>query len=232
MMSGRLRTYDEFLDYVNASGVLVFSAGMPGGFPSLSSLTEDGQWHTSDPESDPWQWKDRAAREKKLAFGCILGGHKGFVSPELYPLFYAAFRPSADLEERYEYGEVTREALSVWELIRDGGDVSTFEITAAFKSSGKSKLERALVSLQKEYYITVSGNRRKVNSRGEEYGWASNTYAAADTWAADWLKGKSGEYSGRDGRREAREGVVSRCLSAGQGLDGDALRRVLFGRDQ
>ncbi|MHC1694254.1 MAG: hypothetical protein AB9835_03035 [Eubacteriales bacterium] len=223
-MSEVLHTYAEFLDYVNNKGVLAFSAGMPESFPSLNGLVSREQWHTGDPETDPWQWKDRAASEKVLAFGCILNGHKGFVSQKLYPLFYSAFRPSADPEERYEYGEVAKEALSVWELLRDGADVSTFDITAAFKSFNKSRLERAVVSLQKEYYITVSGNRRKMNAKGEEYGWPSNTYAAVDVWAKDWLS------VGMSDRVAAREAVVSHCLDVFPGLDSGALRKVLFGR--
>lgn len=38
------------------------------------------------------------AEEKGLAFGCILGGHKGFVSPRMYSIFYAAFHPKEPME--------------------------------------------------------------------------------------------------------------------------------------
>jgi len=53
-------------------------------FPSLIKETPKEIWHTGDPDTDPWCWKDRAAEEKQIAFGCILGGHKGFVSSRLY----------------------------------------------------------------------------------------------------------------------------------------------------
>jgi hypothetical protein len=79
-----LKIYEDFINRVNKLGFMAFSPILPG-LPSLPEETEPGQWHTGDPETDPWRWKDRAAEEKKLAFGCVLGGHKGFISEKMYP---------------------------------------------------------------------------------------------------------------------------------------------------
>lgn len=57
-------------------------------------------WHTGDPDTDPWCWKDKVAEEKQIAFGCILGGYKGFVSARMYSVFYTAFHPKEHMEER------------------------------------------------------------------------------------------------------------------------------------
>ena len=102
-----LTSYQDFVDQVNEMGFLPMS-GLTPGLPSLGDLTPDGNWHTGDPDTDPWQWKDRAAREKKLAYGCILNGQKGFVSSQLYAAFYTAFHPPEPMPVRWAEGLVDR----------------------------------------------------------------------------------------------------------------------------
>ena len=80
-----LITYQDFLDRVDELGFMALSYMLPG-LPCLSEETRSESWHGDDPDADPWAWKDRAAEEKRLAYGCILGGHKGFVSARMYPL--------------------------------------------------------------------------------------------------------------------------------------------------
>lgn len=68
-----LGTYSDFLAYADNCGLMFFLGKAPQGMPVLDKLTAPHQWHTGDAETDPWQWKDRAAAEKRLAFGNILG---------------------------------------------------------------------------------------------------------------------------------------------------------------
>ncbi len=107
-----LITYEEFLHRVDELGFMALSDFLAG-FPSVSEETLEENWHTGDPDTDPWCWKQRAATEKRLAFGCILGGHKGFVSARLYSLFHTAFRPEEHMEVRRASGQVSQ---TVWEL--------------------------------------------------------------------------------------------------------------------
>ncbi|WHH60030.1 hypothetical protein [Petroclostridium sp. X23] len=107
----QLLRYEDFIDRVDNLGFMSLSNILPG-FPSLSEETAKKNWHTGDPDTDPWYWKDRAAEEKRLAFGCILGGHKGFVSASMYSLFYTAFHPKENMEERRAFGQVSE---MVWQ---------------------------------------------------------------------------------------------------------------------
>ncbi|MCX7773824.1 MAG: hypothetical protein N2376_12005 [Clostridia bacterium] len=187
-----MMTYETFIERVEALGFMAFSPTLPG-WTSLTEETSPNQWHTSDPDTDPWQWKDRAAQENRLAFGCLFNGHKGFVSKAWYPCFYAAYRPEASLEERWEKGMVNQNVLKVWRLFDRHEVLSTDDIRSALgvKKTGASAVDNAVKTLQKEFYITVAGNRRKVNKLGEPYGWPSNTYQVVEDWApADWLKGE------------------------------------------
>ena len=94
-----LITYENFFARIQSLGFLALSHLLPG-LPSLGEETPESLWHTGL-DTDPWHWKDRVAEEKRLAYGCILGGHKGFVTQRMYPIFYAAFQPTLSMPEHW-----------------------------------------------------------------------------------------------------------------------------------
>ena len=221
-----LRTYAEFLECAEERGVLAFSGAFLDGFPKLDTLTARDQWFTGNAETDPWQWRDRAAAEKHLAFGNILGGKKGFISKTLYPLYYSACRPDGTPADHYKTGNVKKVVLDVYRLFENGNELDTGEIRRLMnvsKKEGASAVDSALVKLQSEFYITVSGNRRKRSAAGEEYGWPANTYRLADDWAADWLKEPLLPTD------EARAAILAHCAALNSNIDVKKLERLLFG---
>jgi hypothetical protein len=117
-----LTTYNDFIVHVDALGFMALSPILPG-FPSLGSETRANLWHTGL-DTDPWRWKDRAADEKRLAYGCILGGHKGFVAQRMYPVFYAAFRPALSMPERWASGEINQRTWQLWQLFEKEGTLN------------------------------------------------------------------------------------------------------------
>jgi hypothetical protein len=220
-----LRTYAEFLAFAEDTGVVIFADAFIEGLPNLYDLTR-GQWHTGDRETDPWQWRDRAAVDKRLAFGNILGGHKGFISPRLYPLFYSACRPDGSMAERWRWGHVRKTVYDVYRLFEEGVPLDTGEIRRKMnvrKSEGASSVDRAVVTLQREFYITVCGNRRKVSFDGQEYGWPANTYCLVDDWAADWLKEPLLPTD------EARGRILAHITALDQRIDTGKAEKLLFG---
>jgi len=136
-------------------------------------------------------WKDRAAEEKRLAYGCILGGHKGFVTQRMYPIFYAAFHPTLPMPERWTRGTVNQNTWRLWQLFEERGTLTTSQVRQALgvsRKQGAHAVDAAMVQLQHEYYITVDGNERKISAKGEFYGWPVNRYRRVVDWApAGWL---------------------------------------------
>lgn len=226
-----LKTYDEFVARVNDLGFFPFYGRFLNGLPILQLETEEKQWHTGDPETDPWQWKDRAAEEKELAFGCILGGYKGFISRQLYPLFYSACSPADSMEERYDSGELSQTVWELYRLFADGTVLSTAEVRKLLgvtQKSGAGRVDSALKGLQKEFIITVCGNKRKLSLDGLEYGWPANTYCLVENWMpADWLANTE-----KIDPAEARRRILDIGCSIGNQLDRTALSRLLFGRQK
>lgn len=220
-----LETYKDFINAVEALGVLSLYGKFVEGFPKLSNMTLESAWHTGDQDTDPWQWKTRAVVDHKLAFGCLLGGYKGFISRDMYSLFYTACRPENSLEERFENGTVSRAAMGVYELFRKGSVLSTDQIRKEMgvsKKDGVSQVDRAIVLLQKEFYIAVCGSKCKTGLDGREYGWPSNTYCLVEDWAEDWLAKEC-----MLTREEALEHIMEHCEAWGKEFDRKKLRKIL-----
>lgn len=217
-----ISTYQEFLKKVDEFGILSFSGKFIEGFPRLDEMTVESQWHTGDADTDPWQWKDRAAMERKVAFGCILGGKKGFISKAFYPLFFAACRPGTSLEERYYNGTLPKAVKDVYDLIETKKELSTADIHQLLPGK-KSAVDKAIVSLQKEFYITVCGNQRRISKAGKEYGWPANTYGKVEDWAGDWIEGTE-----KMDQKEAQEKIIKHCRSWGFEIDDQKLGKLLF----
>jgi hypothetical protein len=190
-MTTMLADYDAFVARAGALGFMPLSHILDG-LPSLGAETSAGLWHTGL-ETDPWRWKDRAAEEKRLAYGCILGGHRGFVSRRLYPLFVAAFHPTLAMPERWARGAVNQNVWQLWQLFEERGTLNTSQVRRALgagRPGTKRALDAALRQLQHEYYITVDGNERKISATGAFYGWPVNRYSRVVDWAPPgWLDG-------------------------------------------
>ena len=195
-MTALLTTYEDFVARVESLGFMALSHLLPG-FPSLGDETAESLWHTGL-DTDPWRWKDRVAEEKRLAYGCILGGHKGFVTQRMYPIFYAAFHPTLSMPERWAGGTVNQRTWQLWQLFEEKGTLNISQVRQTLGTSrkqGASAVDTAIQQLQREYYITVDGNERKVNAKGEFYGWPINRYRRVVDWtptgwldsAKDWL---------------------------------------------
>lgn len=219
-----LTTYEDFLDRVESLGFMALSPLIPG-FPSLGDETAESAWHTGL-DTDPWRWKDRTAQEKRLAYGCILGGHKGFVTQRMYPMFYAAFHPALSMPERWASGTVSQVTWRLWQLFEANRRLNISQLRQAMgvsRKQGASAVDSAIQQLQHEYYITVDGNERKVSAKGEFYGWPVNRYCRVEDWApAGWLEGAN-DWSAE----EARELILDDGVAMSNGVSRQALARKL-----
>lgn len=221
-----IRNYNNFINRVEELGFMPFSNILLG-LTSLSDETPKDIWHTGDFDTDPWCWKDRAADEKKLAFGCIIGGNKGFVSPRMYPVFYRAYHPIEAMEERYSDGAINQTVWQLWQIFEEKTLLNTSEIRhemGVTQKKGGSKVDRAITELQKHFYITVAGNRRKTDKYGNPYGWPANVYDKCLNWVPDeWMVGID-EIS----CEKARESIIYEAVNMGKDIDYKSLWKVLF----
>lgn len=180
-----LKNYNEFINYINQYKIVPFSKILDG-FPSISELTSNAQWHTGKDISDPWRWKDIAAENKDCAYGCLLGGKKVFVSMGTLPIFHAAYTPDRSIDELYYEGKLSKISYDAYSIINSMHSIAIFDLRSQLgvtKKKGASALDNALKQLQQMMKVSISGSRQKINKQGIPYGWRSNVYTTFEKWA-------------------------------------------------
>lgn len=221
----RVKFYTGFLELVENLGFMPFSPILDG-LPSLPEYTIQKNWFTDDPDIDPWLWKYRASQEKKLAFGNILGGQKGFISSRMYPVFYNGFHPHESFEERWVEGLISVTTRKLWQLFDNYGKLSTSDMKRALHVSlkkGGSRLDASIKELQRDFYITVDGSTLKTDKQGKKYGWYENIYSPVLDWApAEWRVTESGFR-----REEAQREILYAALAINDQLDRNKLAKKL-----
>ncbi len=220
----QLLRYSDFLERVDTLGFLFLTDVLPG-FPSVSAETRGKQWHTGESDTDPWQWKDRAAAEKRMAFGCLLGGHKGFIAPWLHADFMRVCQPAGALEERWIDGALRPAVWDLWQLFEQHPVLGSNDLSAYWKATGHkgtSGLDSAIRDLQREFWITVAGNRQKRNRQGEPYGWPHLLYERVDAWRpTSWPASAEAEVNA------SRARILAAGKKAAPGIAAQALAKVL-----
>ena len=220
-----LNHYTDFINRVEDLGFMFLSDIIPG-LPSVSNETHENQWHTGDPDTDPWQWKDRAAAEKQLAFGCLLGGNKGFISPRMYPYFLQAFQLKTDLEEVWVSGMLRPAVWEVWQYFEADGILSTSEIHKAWKASGKkgtAAADGALRELQMLFLVTTAGNKQRQDRFGQPFGWPSLLYEKTDDWIPESWKAGMEPIS----PMEARQTILSAGIAMAPMIGKEGIAKLL-----
>ena len=216
-----MRTICSFDDFVQDLREAGFSMGgeKDGGIFALSAFFGPQiRWHTEDAQTDPWEWRIRVLQEyRDLSYGKFFFGNGGYITKEWFPGFYAARRLMGEgdvtlgdtrpenvgkqrtwrrgaktLEEEYEDGNVSREALTIYRLLQEYRELPAHLLRQYGGFAGKEYgpvFERALVQLQAGFYISICGQARKVSKRGEEYGWFSSVFCLTeDFWGEEVMR--------------------------------------------
>lgn|GEM_PF-526462 len=180
----KIQTYEEAVQLIERVGFMLLSAN-PYGLLSLEAVTDPAAWHTNE-TTDPWRWKDRLAAEKKAAYTRVLDRRPGFIAPNWYPYFLAAYRLET-VEKRYRDGCLGHLAYRLYNRLRDGGPAATYELKSYLGVGREEQREfaNALVELQESMDITVAGATRKRNRYGEPYGWHVTEYTTVGQWAGE-----------------------------------------------
>jgi len=88
---------------------------------------------------------------------------------------------------------------------------------------GGSKVDRAIQELQRYYYITVAGSRKKTDKYGKPYGWPANVYDKVENWVPqEWMKLNPGISP-----EEAREIILDAGIAISNDVSREELVKVL-----
>jgi len=183
-------TYDDFISKVNELG-FVANSNMLAGFPQVSDFSHESQWWTGDPETDPWMWQARSAREKKLVYGSFYRGKRGFISPEWFSVYYNAFHPTLTVGERHAEGKLGKYELQVWDLFaKENRILGTHEIRRLLgvtPKTGANSVDTAITNLCMTCDLVVAGDTDMLDKDGVPYN-KSISYDLLENWIpSGWI---------------------------------------------
>ena len=164
---------------------------------------------------------------KDLAFGCLLGGYKGFVTRAWYPVLYAACHPQGTVDEVYANGLMSKLAYDVFAVFQPGDVLTATDIRLRLDMETKTeaaKVDKALAFLQQQFWLSPCGCEQRLSKTGQPYGWPMVTYCHTQEWAGDWL----GETIAP---QDARARILAHCAGWQREIDMEKLVVVLFGKD-
>ncbi|MDD4164309.1 MAG: hypothetical protein PHD46_02420 [Eubacteriales bacterium] len=191
----KIHSFSDFCDALSDCG---FSMGggnakgiysvIPYGWEQQDNIDSPVKWHTGNPETDPWEWRMRVLEERKdIAYSKVFFRASGFITKDWYEYFYAVRRRGYSFEEAYADGMINRNEKRIYEVILENGETAFHEVKqlCGFSGEESSKFEQAVIDLQMKMYITICGRSRRINRRGEAYGWNSTVFTTVeDFWQA------------------------------------------------
>lgn len=194
---GSVITFEEAAKIVAEVGILPLATLIPE-HPSLNGITKAENWHTGT-ELDPWSWRVRFPGEGLAGYGKFVKKKALLVSREWFPAFVAAVGNSKSIEDRYSEGIVSREAVTLMNIISEHQGIDTRVLRAEADMKAKEKktaFDNAVTELQGSLDIVISGVKERLNAEGEKNGWNSTSFVTVRKWMED------NELSSFEGDRE------------------------------
>ena len=168
-----LHSPEETVQKIRELGFLPLFPNEVTGF-SLAELTWGGGWWTDSPDVDPWLWREEIARSAEVAYGKFFRGRAGFVSLDWLPVFANYRRDGYDFDARFDDGKAKHRAKKIMDLFSEADELASWEVRqlAGFGRGGEKNFTGILTELEMQFYLVAKDFRRRINARGETYGWA------------------------------------------------------------
>ena len=211
-----IRSAQALIEYVDEVGFLpLFKNALPDFSVEERTAAED--WWTGS-RHDPWAWREEIARSGKLAYGKLFERKAGFISLRWLPTFLNYRRNGYDFDARWEDGLATYREKKIMDLFETRDSLLSNEIKtlAGFQKGGEKNFEGTLTALGMKTYLTVCDFRRRLNARGEPYGWSIAVYAKPETVWGEAFTAKGYEEEPEISRARILEALSRRCPGAAE----------------
>lgn len=185
----RLKSCDEMIDLVKKIGFLPLFHNEILGF-SVEERTLATDWWTGKPESDPWTWREIAAKDESIAYGKFFNKKAGFIAKEWFPYFANYRRDGYDFDARWEDGIASYRQKRIMDVFQDKKEMASHVLkeVAGFGKGGLKNYSGIVTELQMQTYLIVNDFRRKVSKKGLEYGMAISIFVMPEEqWGYDFI---------------------------------------------
>ena len=178
----RIRTWRELIHRIGEIGFLPLFKNAIKGF-SVEEHTSDRYWWSGDPEQDPWEWRQRIACSGQVAYGKFFGKKAGFIARDWFPHFANWRRDGYDFDSRWDEGLAGMRQKRIMDQFAVREELYSYEIKrlAGFGKEGEKNFEGTITDLQMGGYLLIRDFRRRLNKRGQPYGWPISVYARPET---------------------------------------------------
>jgi len=250
-----LSNFNDFIQILLSSGFSIGGGNDEGIYAIVDfdwlavPLDTPVRWHTGDPETDPWEWRIRVLDERAdVAYSKCFFKKSGYITQEFYPYFLALRRGARDvqqagsnqrggrarrsdlkeLRDEYADGLISYSAKRIYDVVSERGDVPLHEIKTygGFRRDDKSKFDSALTELQMRMYLTICGTRRRMNTKGEEYGWETTVLCTTERF---WEKTDVFSRAAELDEAGAYEAIRERVLKLNPNADERKIRKFACG---
>lgn len=175
--------FSDFCAGLRKAGFSVGGSNSEGIFTLCNYFADSVEWHTGNPETDPWEWRIRALEEcGDLAYGRLFFKKGGWITREWYPYFLSARRQGQGFEELYRMGRIAAMERDVYRFVKERGRASMHEIKVSLGETKReqAQTEAAITSLQMKMLITIYGQTCKLSSEGQPYGWPAAVFCTVE----------------------------------------------------
>ncbi len=184
-----IKKVEELEAFINKVGFVPLFKNKIKGF-SIEERTCPTDWWCDNEERDPWIWRQIIAKKHSIAYGKFFSGKAGYISKEWLPLFASIKRDGYDFDSRWDDAKAPIRHKKIMDLFLDNNELLSFEIKelAGYGKDGEKNFEGMITSLQEETYLVVSNFKRRLNKKGEEYGWHVAAYSTPENiWGYDHI---------------------------------------------
>lgn len=223
-----IQNFNNFTTELLESG---FSLGGPNGegiFSLCSLFDVNIEWHTGDPETDPWEWRMRVLDERNdIAYAKVFFNKSGFITKGWYPYFLAARRGGKTFEEDYMASNASHFAKRIYSLLSDNESLPLHVIKQLgnFSKEDNARFEKAMVELQRRMFITMCGRQRKASRLGEEYGWSSTVFCTTENFFDNDVFEKAVDIT----PQEAAEKITQQIYKLNPEANNKKIKKFIYG---
>lgn len=130
-------------------------------------------------------WRAVIARQHDIIYGKFFGKKAGFISRKWVPAFANYRRDGYDFDALYEDGKAPLKHKKIMKhFMEENADNEIFsnelKKQAGYGKDGEKGFDGAVANLMMQMYICNCDFRKRINKRGEQYGWDVAVYSSME----------------------------------------------------
>jgi len=213
-----VRCYEDFIETLLNAGFSMGGGSADGIYSIINWVWNEKppyetpiEWHTGNPETDPWEWRMRVLDERNdIAYAKIFFKKSGFITKEWYPYFLSARRGGLTFDEAYDYGTISHYAKRIYDAVVENGALATHNIkkVAGFGKEDKTNFDKALTELQMKMFLTMCGKQYKSIKAEINNCWASTVMTTTESFFGEKVFEKADDISQEAAVEKIKEQVL------------------------